>query len=150
MLAWRLTRAVYRTDPLSGYGAALAGSRWNSPGVRIAYTSTSRPLAVLEMLVHVTRDTIPADPILIPIEVPDSVVAEAKALPPDWADLPYGQQARTYGDRWVAAHATVALLVPSVVLPAERNLLVNPLHPAARRIRVRPPEAFAFDRRLLR
>jgi len=150
MRAWRLTRAVYRADPLSGYGAALAGNRWNSPGVRMGYTSTSRPLAVLEMLVHVTRDTVPADPILVPIDVPDSLVVEARAVPPDWADLPYGEQARSFGDRWVAERASVALLVPSVILPAERNLLLNPLHPAARKIRVRPQEAFAFDRRLLR
>lgn len=150
MLAWHLIRAVHRADPLSGYGAALAGSRWNLPGVRVAYMSTSRPLAVLEMLVHVSRDTVPADPVLIPIEVPDNLVAEARALPPDWADLPYGEQARNFGDRWVRESGSVALLVPSLVLPAERNLLVNPLHPAARRIRVQPPEAFAFDRRLLR
>jgi RES domain-containing protein len=150
MLAWRLTRAAYRADPLSGHGAALAGNRWNSPGVRIAYASTSRALAVLEMLVHVTRDTVPADPVLIPIEVPDELVAEATALPKDWSALPYGEQARKFGDRWVAERGSVALLVPSVILPAERNLLLNPLHPGTSRVKIRAPESFAFDRRLLR
>jgi RES domain-containing protein len=150
MRTWRLTRAVYSSDPLSGYGAALAGSRWNSPGVRMAYTSTSRPLAVLEMLVHVSRDTVPADPILIPIDVPDALVAEATAVPSDWAELAFGPNARGFGDRWVLERASVALLVPSVVLPAERNLLINPTHPAVRRVKAQSPEAFAFDRRLLR
>lgn len=150
MRVWRLTRAVYSADPLSGYGAALAGSRWNSPGVRMAYTSTSRPLAVLEMLVHVSRDTVPADPILIPIDVPDALVAEATGVPSDWAKLAYGPKAREFGDRWISQKASVALLVPSVVLPAERNVLINPTHPAVRRVRAQPPEAFAFDRRLLR
>lgn len=150
MRVWRLTRAVYAADPLSGQGAALAGNRWNSPGVRIAYASTSRPLAVLEMLVHVTRDTLPADPVLIPVEVPDGLVAEATSLPVDWAALPYGPEARRFGDDWIAERGTLALLVPSVVLPAERNVLINPAHPAMRRVRVRPAEAFAFDRRLLR
>jgi RES domain-containing protein len=149
MRAWRLTRAVYSADPLSGHGAQLAGSRWNSPGVRMAYSSTSRPLAVLEMLVHVSRDTVPADSILIPIDVPDALVAEAASVPSDWAELPYGPKARDFGDRWVLKGASVALLVPSVVLPAERNLLINPAHPAVRRVRVQSPEAFAFDRRLL-
>ena len=150
MRAWRLTRAVYSADPLSGYGVALAGSRWSSPGVRMAYTSSSRPLAVLEMLVHVSRDTVPADSILIPIDVPDALVAEGTGVPSDWAELPYGPKAREFGDRWASQKASVALLVPSVVLPAERNLLINPTHAAIRRVKVQSPEAFAFDRRLLR
>ena len=116
----------------------------------MAYASTSRPLAVLEMLVHVTRDTLPADPVLIPVEVPDALVAEATSLPVDWAALPYGPEARRFGDDWIVQRGTLALLVPSVVLPAERNVLINPAHPAMRRVRVRPAEAFAFDRRLLR
>jgi RES domain-containing protein len=150
MRVWRLTRAVYSADPLSGRGAALVGNRWNSPGVHMGYTSTSRPLAVLEMLVHVARDTVPADPILIPIDMPDGLVVEARDLPSDWADLPYGPEARRFGDLWITQRASVGLLVPSVVIPAERNLLINPAHPALRRVRVRPTEPFAFDRRLLR
>lgn len=150
MRVWRLTRAVYSADPLSGRGTALVGNRWNSSGTHMGYTSTSRPLAVLEMLVHVARDTVPADPILIPIDVPDALVAEARELPADWADLPFGTEARRFGDLWITERASVALLVPSVVIPAERNLLINPAHPTMRRVRVRPAEPFAFDRRLLR
>lgn len=150
MRVWRLTRAAHAADPLSGQGAASAGGRWNSPGVRIAYTSTSRPLAVLEMLVHVTRDTVPLDMILVPIDVPARLYDEPTDLPSDWNDLPYGTGARKLGDHWVGSMASAALLVPSVVLPAERNLLINPAHQAFRRVRVLPPERFAFDRRLLK
>lgn len=150
MRVWRLTRAVHSAAPLSGHGAALAGNRWNSPGVRVAYASTSRPLAVLEMLVHVTRDTVPVDPVLVPIEVPDDVVLEATDLPMDWNALPYGSEGRRFGDRWISEQPSVGLLVPSVVLPAERNLLINPAHPAFRKVKVQPLERFAFDRRLLR
>jgi hypothetical protein len=41
-------------------------------------------------------------------------------------------------------------VVPSVVLPADRNVLINPAHPQMRNIRVGPAEQFGFDRRLLR
>jgi RES domain-containing protein len=116
----------------------------------MGYTATSRPLAVLEMLVHVTRDTVPADPVLIPIEVPDALILEAVDLPGDWTELPYGEQARHFGGRWVAEQPSVGLLVPSVVLPAERNLIINPAHPAFPQVQVRPVEMFTFDRRLLR
>ena len=152
MRAWRLTRAVYASDPLSGSGAAIAGNRWNSPGTRVAYTSTSRALAALEMLVHVTRETGPPDMVFVPVDVPDRLIREASGVPGDWADLPYGPNARKFGDRWVGEGRSLGLLVPSVVVPAERNLLINPRHRAFGRVRVRvgPVEPFAFDRRLIR
>lgn len=150
MRAWRLTRAVYASDALSGRGAAIAGNRWNSPGTRVAYAATSRALAALEMLVHVTRETVPPDLVFVPIDVPDRLVVEATAIPGDWADLPYGPSARRYGDRWVAERRSLGLRVPSVVVPAERNVLINPQHRAFGRVRVGPAERFAFDRRLFR
>jgi RES domain-containing protein len=150
MRAWRLTRAAYASDPLSGRGAAIAGNRWNSPGTRVAYAATSRALAALEMLVHVTRETVPPDMVFVPIDVPDRLVREATGLPGDWASLPYGPNARAFGDRWVSESRSLGLLVPSVVVPAERNVLINPGHRAFGRIRVGPAEPFAFDRRLLR
>lgn len=150
MRLWRLTRAAHGAAPLSGQGAALAGGRWNSPGVRVAYTSTSRPLAVLEMLVHVTRDTVPPDMVLVPVDLPDRWIVEASAIPADWSDLPFSAGARGLGDQWVREARFLALMVPSVVLPAERNVLINPAHARIGRAVLRPPETFAFDRRLLR
>ena len=150
MRAWRITREIYRPHALSGEGAGRVGNRWNSPGVPIAYTSTSRPLAVLEMLVHVTRDTIPENLLIIPINVPDNLVQEAEGFPRDWNALPYSASARRFGDRWAAERRSAALLVPSVVLPAERNLLINPMHPDYPKIAALRPERFQFDRRLLR
>jgi RES domain-containing protein len=150
MRAWRLTRAIYASDPLSGRGAAIAGNRWNSPGTRVAYAATSRALAALEMLVHVTRETVPSDLVFVPIDLPDRLAREATGIPGDWADLPYGPNARRYGDRWAAERRSLALLVPSVVVPAERNVLINPQHRAFERVRVGPAEPFAFDERLIR
>src|SRR3990172_6382597 len=94
--AWRITREIYRQHALSGEGAARVGNRWNSRGMRIAYTSTSRPLAVLEMLVHVTRDTIPENLLILPINVPDTLVHEAEGFPRDSNALPYCASARRF------------------------------------------------------
>ena len=150
MRAWRLTRAVHASDPLSGRGAAIAGNRWNSPGTRVAYAATSRALAALEMLVHVTRETVPPDLVFVPIDLPDRLVAEATGIPGDWADLPYGPNARRFGDRWIAERGSLGLLVPSVVVPPERNVLINPQHRAIGRVGIGSVEAFAFDQRLIR
>ena len=150
MRAWRLTRQPWVANPLSGEGAARSGNRWNSRGVRVAYTATSRPLAVLEMLVHVTRETIPADMVLLTIEVPDELIAELRDLPAGWDQYPYREKSKDAGDRWVRAKSSAALLVPSAVLRAEKNLLINPAHPDFPKIQVLAPEEKALDPRVFR
>lgn len=147
---WRITRTVHTEHPLSGEGAARSGSRWNSRGVRIGYTSTSRPLAVLEMLVHVTRESVPEDVVLIPVDVPAALITELDSPPKSWNALPWSEPGRRAGDKWALEKRSLALLVPSVVLPAERNLLINPLHPDFSKVKLHAPEVHALDRRLLR
>jgi RES domain-containing protein len=147
---WRITRSVHASHPLSGEGAARAGNRWNSRGVRIAYTSTSRPLAVLEMLVHVARESLPEDIVLIPIDVPGDLIGELETPPKNWNALPYSSQGRHSGDQWAHDKKSAALLVPSAVLPAEKNLLINPMHPEFSKVKIHMPERHAIDRRLLK
>jgi RES domain-containing protein len=36
---------------------------------------------------------------------------------------------RAFGDAWLAAKTTPAMLVPTIITPGEWNVLVNPLHP---------------------
>ena len=55
---------------------AIGGIR---SGCGSRYTSTSRPLTVLEMLVHVTRETVPPDILLIAINVPDDLISGIEA-----------------------------------------------------------------------
>lgn len=148
MRGWRAVRPAYAANPLSGAGAARAGSRWNSPGVRLGYASTSRPLAVLETLVHATSGYYPVDVVLVPIEIPDEMVADVPVLPKDWNQLPYSAGSRLIGDHWVRQGSSLAMLVPSVVLPAERNILINPGHALFGQIRISDPETHCFDRRL--
>jgi RES domain-containing protein len=145
---WRLTRRPWVSNPLSGEGAARTGNRWNSKGIRVAYTATSRALAVLEMLVHVTRETIPADMVLLPVEVPDELIAELRDPPAGWDRYPYREKSKAAGDRWARAKSSAALLVPSAVLRPEKNLLINPLHPDFPKIQVLSPEEKALDPRV--
>jgi RES domain-containing protein len=149
VIVWRIVRPVYAANPLSGLGAAQSGSRWNSRGVRMAYTSTSRALAVLEALVHVTREYFPHDAVLLPIEIPDNLIEVMPELPEGWDEIPYSPSARLAGDRWIKSGASLALRVPSAVLPAESNVLINPAHPQFGLIRLGEPESRVFDGRLL-
>lgn len=55
---------------------------------------------------------------------------------------------RAIGDPWLAQQRSLALAVPSAVLPDSTNLLIDPLHPGAAAISVREGQPFRFDPRL--
>lgn len=148
MRAWRLTSATHAVDPWSGRGAAMVGGRWNSLGRRVAYASSHRSLAVLEMLVHTSTAAVPQDLVFVPIDVPDRLVRTATTLPADWDALPWSPTARRLGDAWLDDQSSLALQVPSIVVPAEFNLLLNPLHPRFRSLHPLAPEVFKLDQRL--
>lgn len=144
-ISWRLASGRY--PPLTGEGARLVGGRWNSAGVPLVYTSESLALCLAECLVHVPG-RLPADYLAFQIGVPeDSVeVVSAHSLSPNWRhDL---AATRMIGDSWLADLRTLALAVPSAVLPYSSNLLLNPLHPRAGEIRVVSQQPFQFDPRL--
>lgn len=54
------------------------------------------------------------------------------------------------GTDWLRQSRSSVLLVPSAVMPAEHNYLLNPLHPDFRRIAIGEPEFLDTDIRLLR
>lgn len=59
-------------------------------------------------------------------------------------------QTRRYGDRWVEEGRSLALRVPSVVLPMSYNYLINPNHPDFGSAIVTAHGAFAYDERIAR
>jgi len=49
-------------------------------------------------------------------------------LPARWDAVPSGLTSSMTGDAWAASAATALLPVPSVIVPDELNVLINPLH----------------------
>jgi RES domain-containing protein len=142
---WRLASGRY--PPLTGEGARLVGGRWNSPGRPLVYASETLALCLAECLVHVPGP-LPRDYLAFKILLPaDSVeVLDASDLEGDWrTDVGI---TRAVGDRWLADARSLALAVPSLVLPESTNVLLNPLHPLAHRLEVVSQEPFRFDPRL--
>ena len=151
MLAFRLVKARHAATALDGEGARRVGGRWNAPGVPVVYAASSLSLAVLELLVHADPGDLPDDLMAVHLEIPEDV-AMGRRLPPD---LPPGWRRdagkaalRALGAQWLRAGMEAVLLVPSVIVPAELNVLVNPRHPAAARIKVKALEPFGLDPRL--
>ena len=73
MIVFRLSKSRFSKD-LSGRGAELAGGRWNSKGLPMLYTSSSRALCTAEIAVHSPLGIVPMDYEIIEIEIPDSSV----------------------------------------------------------------------------
>jgi RES domain-containing protein len=152
LLAWRLVRPAYgdRDVAFSGEGARRYGGRWNSPGRPMVYASLNLSLAALETLAHAERRRFERDYLAYEVRVPHALVLELRDedLPHDWRARPTSVGARAVGDAWLAQRASVALSVPSVLVPQERNLLLDPVHPRFAGVRIGPPQRFRFDDRL--
>ncbi len=144
---WRIDKP--RRAAFSGEGARRFGGRWNSPGVAVVYLSEHQSLAALEIFVHV-QPLIPREKYLAYfVEWDEALMEVRKKLPPDWRASPPGPATMQVGDQWVREARSVVLAVPSAIVPAEHNFLLNPAHPKFRQIRQHKPVEFVFDPRII-
>jgi RES domain-containing protein len=149
-VGWRIVKSARAATAFDGEGARLYGGRWNSPGLAVVYTAENVSLAALELLVHLQESALLASYSLLPATFPAGLVSalETAALPARWNAYPGPARLRELGDAWLAERRSAVLAVPSAVVPAERNYLLNPAHPDFRKVTLGPPQRFAFDRRL--
>jgi RES domain-containing protein len=149
---YRIARAVFAANPFDGEGSYLFGGRWSSSGSRVVYTAEHLSLAMLEYLVHLDPNRLPADLVLAQAEIPDRVRrirVRKKNLPAGWDRYPAPAELVHVGDRFVRDAKAAVLIVPSVLAPTECNWILNPSHPDFKSIRILPTEPFQFDRRLI-
>jgi RES domain-containing protein len=150
MILYRIAKCNYAGD-LSGTGARLYGGRWNSEGKPMLYLASSRALAILEVLVHLSPLIIPNNFCLAEIEVPDHSIAtfDNALLPANWQDVSAPVMLREMGDAFLKKQEHLLMRVPSAVVPAEYNYILNPLHIEAKNIKIVNVAAFNFDDRLV-
>ncbi len=151
LTVWRIVRRRRAASAFDGEGARLLGGRWNLPGTRLVYTSKSLALAALELLVHVAPDEAPDDLVAVSAELPAGAEVTARAatgLPAGWRDYPARESTQRLGTAWAEKNETLALAVPSAVVPSEWNVLINPLHPDFARLVLGRPQPFLLDPRL--
>ena len=149
MRVWRLTTRKYVAEAFTGKGAAEQGGRWNRENTAVVYTASSLALAALEFFVNLDRWAAPRL-VAISAEIPDRMRMREIAvseLPSSWRDVNPASTQRV-GERWIAEGAAAILSVPSVVIPQERNYVLNPAHVQFKLIRIGEPEPFEFDRRM--
>lgn len=140
----------YAESAFSGEGARRAGGRFNSPGHPVVYTSESLALAQLEILVNLPTERLLGSYAAFRADIPERRVdtLRREELPKNWREAPAPASVRQIGDQWIELEASLALRVPSAVVPAETNLLINPAHLAFEEIEVEGPFDPEIDERL--
>jgi RES domain-containing protein len=116
--------------------------RWNPIGTPMLYSAQHLSLACLEILVHLDKSELPRDYVWSWTEfdgTPDFLRFE---------DLSHVSSCQTAGRSWVHTGGHLAVQVPSVVIPEEFNILLNPTHTGYTALVWSEPRQFRFDPRL--
>lgn len=148
MTLYRLASGDYIKD-LSGTGSKMYGGRWNSIGMNTVYCTENISLAVLEILVHVKKYKRPFDYHLLTLTIPDNSITltiSSGKLKKNWKDdFTYTQ---FMGDEFLKTQQSLILRIPSAIVELENNILINPKHVDASKIKIVSTKLFEFDKRL--
>ena len=151
MICYRLAKTEY-ADDLSGRGAELSGGRWNSKGIPVLYTCESRSLCLLEIAVRLSVMDVPDDYKLVTIELNDKLVKkiDESELPKDCQLYPHLKSSQVFGDELLKSDKFKAFKLPSAIVPAEYNIIINTRQLDPKTIKVISIEDFYIDERLMR
>ena len=145
MLLWR----VSGHRELSGAGGLRAPGRWHERGLPVVYLAESPAGALLEACVHTAANDIPPYYTLLGIAIEAAVSREEldpDHLPRNWAARV--EVTRELGSKWLAEQRSCLLRVPSALVPATFNVILNPLHADASRLRIKSSVKYPFDSRI--
>ena len=116
---------------LSGQGAKIYGGRWNAVGNAMLYSSYSPSLAMLEFACNAIGIPKTIQTSLLTLKLDSKVKIEIitlNDLPANWQQVPSPDSLKVIGNNWLKSNKTLALKVPSAIMPLESNLLINSLH----------------------
>ena len=116
------------------------------------YASTSRALACLETVIHLAGKALPLNRYLVKVTVPLAAWNAAMVVDPvklvGWDAEPVGKASLDWGTNWAGAKSTLLARVPSIIVPEESNVLINPAHPDATSVRAVKVRRWVYDARL--
>lgn len=147
MQVFRIGLAKY-TASLNASGRA---ARWNPNDVEMIYTAGSRSLACLENVVHRNQIGLNQSFKVMTIEIPDdlSILSiQQKNLVADWTEFHRMPITQKLGEDWIKEARSAVLKVPSAIINAEYNYLINPKHTDFKFIKLLKSEIFVFDKRI--
>ena len=127
---YRIVHRKYADAPYSGEGGLHASSRWSRRGRLVSYAAGTLALATLETLAGARRFARLQELVYVPAELDAEAVEplSRERLPAGWDRRPPGAPSRRLGAEWLEANSSVALRVPSAMLPEGHNYVLNPSH----------------------
>ncbi|MEX2574920.1 MAG: RES family NAD+ phosphorylase [Balneolaceae bacterium] len=146
----RICHKDYSGEAFTGKGARLYGGRFNSSEKPAIYTSGSLSLSLLDMLVQTNDRSYFSSCVVLYAAIPRELISEhdSDSLPAGWDAVPYGSASQKFGDEWLVSQSSAVIKVPSVIVPAEHNYIINPSHRDFEKIRSSSPEKLPYDERL--
>lgn len=130
----------YRASPdknpqntFSGDGGLYVAGRWNHLGKKVIYCSESIALCTLEWLAHNGLSVSGFNYCRYSINITDNLIARfsPSELPEDWNATPSTDSTRDFAEEYLfASNKILAIAIPSVLVPEEYNLVINPAHTA--------------------
>ena len=149
MILYRFANKKYSHD-ISGEGSRLFGGRWNSKGIPALYTSLTISLALLELLIHSTSydEIVTNQLMIIDANLDEATDITLKQLKVNWQhDEDY---CKFIGDNFLQSSSSLLFKVPSVVIPEEHNIVINPKHKDFSKVKIKSVRSFEFDVRLFK
>ncbi|RZL59678.1 MAG: RES domain-containing protein [Pedobacter sp.] len=147
MQVFRIALARYANKLIASGRAA----RWNPNDIEVVYTAGSRSLACLENVVHRNQIGLNQAFRILTIEIPDDLLitaADVKKLGDEWTEYQNTPITQKIGETWVLEEKSPILKVPSSIIFAEYNYLINPKHKDFSFIKLLKTEPFVFDPRI--
>jgi RES domain-containing protein len=148
MEVFRIAKTKYIED-ISGAGSKMYGARWNRVGVAALYTSEARSLALLELIVHFeSKNSLKIDHSYISLVIDDDKIVnlDKSLLPTDELEI-NDNRLWKITDYYFFEKKVLALRVPSVLIPEESNIILNPLHVDFNQVLVKNIEPINLDER---
>lgn len=134
MAMWyRASRTENAQIVFSGDGGLYVAGRWNHLGKRIVYCSESIALCTLEWLAHHGLSVSGFNYYRYSINIPDKLITKFShsEMPKDWDAIPSTDATRDFAEEHLfSSKKSLAIAIPSVIVPEEYNLVINPLHMA--------------------
>jgi RES domain-containing protein len=152
MIVYRIAR-IEHAD-LHGEGARLYPGRWNAPGIPGLYTASSPSLAQLEVMVNAEDWTIFSRLkfMLLSIAVTHKYLIEflSDELPKNWNAPVVTEETQEFGKQQLDQLNHIGFIVPSVVTPQEKNIILNPrAERFNEHVKLISTEEFRIDDRLI-
>jgi RES domain-containing protein len=148
MEIFRISKVKY-ADDIYGEGARKYGGRWNRPGMAVVYASEKRSLALLELIVHfASKAAFNETYNFLKLKIDESLVVnlDPNLLPKNEIEV-NDNRLWKLADYYFIEKKVAALRVPSVLIPQEFNIILNPNHIDLRNLAINEIEVINLDER---